>query len=61
MLVSGEGKEKSGVMIPIPQYPLYSATLAEINAVQVSGVCLGWGGGGGVGREGFGLTVYMYL
>ncbi|XP_033626127.1 alanine aminotransferase 1-like [Asterias rubens] len=36
MLVSGEGKEKSGVMIPIPQYPLYSATLAEINAVQIN-------------------------
>lgn len=24
-----------GVMIPIPQYPLYSATLAEFNVEQV--------------------------
>ncbi|XP_041453917.1 alanine aminotransferase 1-like [Lytechinus variegatus] len=36
MLVSGEGKEKTGVMIPIPQYPLYSASLAEINARQIN-------------------------
>ncbi|XP_059160771.1 alanine aminotransferase 2-like [Physella acuta] len=26
------GKERAGVMIPIPQYPLYSATIAEYNA-----------------------------
>ncbi|XP_062501418.1 alanine aminotransferase 2-like [Corticium candelabrum] len=27
----GEGKERSGVMIPVPQYPLYSASLTEFN------------------------------
>ncbi len=27
---------KTGVMIPIPQYPLYSATITELNAVGVS-------------------------
>ena len=31
-----EGKEQAGVMIPIPQYPLYSATLSEVNSHQVS-------------------------
>ncbi|XP_072169047.1 alanine aminotransferase 1-like [Diadema setosum] len=36
MLVSGEGKGRTGVMIPIPQYPLYSATLAEIDAKQIN-------------------------
>ncbi|XP_038069914.1 alanine aminotransferase 1-like [Patiria miniata] len=36
LLVSGKGKERSGVMIPIPQYPLYSATLAEIDAIQIN-------------------------
>lgn len=35
LLVCGEGKERSGIMIPIPQYPLYSATLAEFDAIQV--------------------------
>ena len=30
-------KEKAGVMIPIPQYPLYSATIAELNAYPVRG------------------------
>ncbi|XP_077983529.1 alanine aminotransferase 2-like [Glandiceps talaboti] len=34
-VVSGEGKTRSGVMIPIPQYPLYSASLAEFDAVQI--------------------------
>jgi hypothetical protein len=29
------GAQKSGVMIPIPQYPLYSATLAEYGMEQV--------------------------
>ena len=28
-------KEKTGVMIPIPQYPLYSATISELNAYPV--------------------------
>ncbi|XP_058421217.1 alanine aminotransferase 1 isoform X3 [Diceros bicornis minor] len=35
LLVAGEGRTRTGVLIPIPQYPLYSATLAELNAVQV--------------------------
>ncbi|KAK6293138.1 hypothetical protein J4Q44_G00366390 [Coregonus suidteri] len=36
LLTSGEGKNRTGVMISIPQYPLYSAALAELAAVQVS-------------------------
>uniref|UniRef100_UPI00398F1479 alanine aminotransferase 2-like n=1 Tax=Pristiophorus japonicus TaxID=55135 RepID=UPI00398F1479 len=36
LLVSGEGSSRTGVMIPIPQYPLYSAAIAELNAVQVN-------------------------
>ncbi|XP_043834040.1 alanine aminotransferase 1-like isoform X2 [Dromiciops gliroides] len=36
LLVSGKGKSRTGVMIPIPQYPLYSATLAEFDAVQIN-------------------------
>ncbi|XP_041424171.1 alanine aminotransferase 2-like isoform X3 [Xenopus laevis] len=36
LLVSGQGKSRTGVMIPIPQYPLYSAALAELDAVQVN-------------------------
>lgn len=35
LLVSGEGSERTGVLIPIPQYPLYSAALAELQAVQL--------------------------
>lgn len=35
MLVAGEGRARTGVLIPIPQYPLYSAALAELDAVQV--------------------------
>ncbi|XP_032465572.1 alanine aminotransferase 1 isoform X4 [Phocoena sinus] len=35
LLVAGEGRTRTGVLIPIPQYPLYSAALAELNAVQV--------------------------
>uniref|UniRef100_A0A8C3YTY0 Alanine aminotransferase 1 n=1 Tax=Catagonus wagneri TaxID=51154 RepID=A0A8C3YTY0_9CETA len=35
LLVLGEGRTRTGVLIPIPQYPLYSAALAELNAVQV--------------------------
>ncbi|XP_074243406.1 alanine aminotransferase 1 isoform X3 [Saimiri boliviensis] len=35
LLVAGEGHTRTGVLIPIPQYPLYSATLAELGAVQV--------------------------
>ncbi|KAG9352728.1 hypothetical protein JZ751_021142, partial [Albula glossodonta] len=36
LLVSGEGPSRTGVMIPIPQYPLYSAAIAELDAVQVN-------------------------
>lgn len=36
LLVSGEGVCRTGVMISIPQYPLYSAALAELGAVQIS-------------------------
>uniref|UniRef100_A0A669C9P6 alanine transaminase n=1 Tax=Oreochromis niloticus TaxID=8128 RepID=A0A669C9P6_ORENI len=35
LLVCGEGTTRTGVMIPIPQYPLYSAALAELGAVQI--------------------------
>lgn len=30
------GDKKAGVMIPIPQYPLYTATITEYNAFPVS-------------------------
>lgn len=30
-----EGSEKLGVMIPIPQYPLYTACIAELGAEPV--------------------------
>ncbi|XP_060718895.1 alanine aminotransferase 2-like isoform X2 [Tachysurus vachellii] len=36
LLVSGEGSSRTGVMISIPQYPLYSAALAELAAVQIN-------------------------
>ncbi|KAM4028702.1 alanine aminotransferase 2 isoform 2-T3 [Anomaloglossus baeobatrachus] len=36
LLVSGQGSSRTGVLIPIPQYPLYSAALAELSAVQVN-------------------------
>ncbi|KAG9472859.1 alanine aminotransferase 2 isoform X2 [Eleutherodactylus coqui] len=36
LLVSGHGSSRTGVLIPIPQYPLYSAALAELEAVQVN-------------------------
>lgn len=37
LLMTGKGgKERAGVMIPIPQYPLYTATIAEYNAYPVS-------------------------
>ncbi|VDN10782.1 unnamed protein product [Dibothriocephalus latus] len=31
-----EGNQRAGVMVPIPQYPLYSATLAEYNNYQIN-------------------------
>ncbi|XP_066569796.1 alanine aminotransferase 2 [Amia ocellicauda] len=36
LLVTGEGTSRTGVMIPIPQYPLYSAAISELGAVQVN-------------------------
>lgn len=36
LLVCGEGRDRTGVMISIPQYPLYSAALADLGAVQIS-------------------------
>ena len=35
LLVAGEGTKRTGVMIPIPQYPLYSASVAELDAAMV--------------------------
>ncbi|XP_077291600.1 alanine aminotransferase 1-like isoform X2 [Arctopsyche grandis] len=35
LLICDVGGKKPGVLIPIPQYPLYSATLAEFNMEQV--------------------------
>lgn len=36
LLMTGkEGTERAGIMIPIPQYPLYTATIAEYNAVPL--------------------------
>lgn len=36
MLLHPEGQTPVGVMIPIPQYPLYSATISEYGAHQIS-------------------------
>ncbi|TNN24737.1 Alanine aminotransferase 2-like [Liparis tanakae] len=36
LLVCGEGRGRTGVMISIPQYPLYSAALADLAAVQIN-------------------------
>uniref|UniRef100_A0A667WRZ3 alanine transaminase n=1 Tax=Myripristis murdjan TaxID=586833 RepID=A0A667WRZ3_9TELE len=36
LLVSGQGSSRTGVMIPIPQYPLYSAAISELEAVQIN-------------------------
>ncbi|KAK3764899.1 hypothetical protein RRG08_025420 [Elysia crispata] len=36
MMTSLEGNERAGVMIPIPQYPLYTATLSEYNAYPIN-------------------------
>ncbi|XP_042273357.1 alanine aminotransferase 2 isoform X1 [Thunnus albacares] len=36
LLVSGQGSSRTGVMIPIPQYPLYSAAISELGAVQIN-------------------------
>ncbi|XP_069757783.1 alanine aminotransferase 2 isoform X2 [Narcine bancroftii] len=36
LLLTGEGRTRTGIMIPIPQYPLYSAAISELGAVQVN-------------------------
>uniref|UniRef100_A0A8C5QYD9 Alanine aminotransferase 2 n=1 Tax=Leptobrachium leishanense TaxID=445787 RepID=A0A8C5QYD9_9ANUR len=36
ILVSGEDKSRTGILIPIPQYPLYSAAISELDAIQVN-------------------------
>lgn len=37
LCMTGEGRNKrAGVMIPIPQYPLYTATIAEYNACPIN-------------------------
>lgn len=35
LMTGGTGDDRAGVMIPVPQYPLYSATLTEYNACPV--------------------------
>lgn len=35
LLDFGEGKNRTGILTPIPQYPLYTATLTEMNLTQV--------------------------
>ncbi|RNA00821.1 alanine aminotransferase 1-like, partial [Brachionus plicatilis] len=35
MLLNGQNEIPAGFMIPIPQYPLYSATISEYNAEQI--------------------------
>ncbi|KAM4685850.1 alanine aminotransferase 1 [Amazona ochrocephala] len=32
LLVSGSGRSRSGVLLPVPRYPLYSAAIAELEA-----------------------------
>lgn len=36
LLVWGQGTSRTGVMIPIPQYPLYSAAISELEAVPIN-------------------------
>ncbi|CAF1125354.1 unnamed protein product [Rotaria sp. Silwood1] len=35
LLMNNDPKKPSGIMIPVPQYPLYSATLSEYGAYQI--------------------------
>jgi alanine transaminase len=35
LLLNGPNKKTAGFMIPIPQYPLYTATISEYNAEKV--------------------------
>ena len=44
LMMTGSSNKLAGVMIPIPQYPLYTATIAEYNAYTVSTnfrICVG--------------------
>ncbi|XP_033920645.1 alanine aminotransferase 1 [Melopsittacus undulatus] len=36
LLVWGSGRSRTGVLVPLPQYPLYSAALAELEAERLS-------------------------
>ena len=36
LLLNGPTGKPAGFMIPIPQYPLYTATISEYNAEKVS-------------------------
>ncbi len=36
LLLNGPTDKPAGFMIPIPQYPLYTATISEYNAEKVS-------------------------
>lgn len=36
LFMTGKDDVKAGIMIPIPQYPLYSAYLSEYNGFAVS-------------------------
>ena len=40
LLLNAPGEKQSGFMIPIPQYPLYSATITEYNAEKVRYITL---------------------
>lgn len=35
LMTSKHGDERAGIMIPVPQYPLYTATLSEYNAFAI--------------------------
>ena len=35
ILITNKGEKKAGFMIPIPQYPFYTATIAEFDAQPV--------------------------
>lgn len=35
LLTGKDGKDRAGIMIPVPQYPLYSAAIAEFNAYPI--------------------------
>lgn len=40
LLNNPTGGLKTGIMVPIPQYPLYSATIAEFGMAQVGSLCI---------------------